>query len=295
MDRSLGLYPAGRAEPFHGRSPFGNATGIGGWNHERCLQSKDAGTPTALSAARTLGISIAAAPAINFTGTMPATGSYDQAYAGSAAASGGVGALTYTVFSGNLPTGLSLNAADGSVTGTTTAGGTYNFTIKAADAFGDSATHAYQIVVTSPALTITPGAGSLPFAVTGQAYSQTLTVAGGTGSGYVWTVSGLSNGLTSSANGATLTINGPATTAGTVNFTATAKDGAGNTSSIISYSIQVYGSVTLPATIPGTLPSTATFNAAYSGTVAASGGSGNYTWTVTGQANGLTTFRMAGH
>ena len=136
------------------------------------FQLKDAGTPTALSATRTLGISITAAPAITFGGTMPATNNYDQAYAGSAAASGGVGALTYTVSSGALPTGLSLNAASGSVTGTTTVGGTYNFSIMAADAFGDSATHAYQIAVISPALTITPGPGSLPFAVTGQAYHK---------------------------------------------------------------------------------------------------------------------------
>ena len=110
----------------------------------------------------------------------------------------------------------------------------------------------------------------------------------------MWTVTGLSNGFTSSANGATLTINGPATTAGTVNFTASAKDGAGNGSSTISYSIQVYSPVALPPAIPVTLPSVATFNTAYSGTILASGGSGNYAWTVTGQANGLNTSSNGG-
>lgn len=258
------------------------------------FQMKDSGTPAPLSAARVLGISIAAAPAIAFNGTMPATGSFEQAYAGSVAASGGAGALTYSLSSGAMPTGLSLNAANGSVTGTTTAGGAYNFTIMAADAFGDSATRPYQIVVTSPLLSITPGPGSLPVAVTGQAYSKTLTVTGGTATGYAWTVSGLSNGLTSSANGGTLTISGPATAAGAVNFTASAKDSAGNASSTISYSIQVYSPVTLPLTIPATLASAATFNTAYSGTVAASGGSGNYAWTVTGQADGLTTSSSGG-
>jgi hypothetical protein len=258
------------------------------------FQMKDAGTPNALSASRVLGISIAAAPPILFAGTMPAASNVDQVYAGSAAASGGAGALTYSLNSGALPNGLSLNAADGSLTGTTTMGGTYNFAIKAADTFGDSATHAYQIVVTAPLLTITPGPESLPFAVTGQAYSQTLTVTGGTGAGYVWTVSGLSNGFTSSSSGATVTINGPATTSGTVNFTAMAKDSAGNGSSIISYSIQVYSPVTLPPTIPATLASVATFNVPYSGTVVASGGSGNYTWTIQGQAKGLSTSASSG-
>jgi hypothetical protein len=258
------------------------------------FEMKDAGTPNALSASRVLEISIATAPAITFAGTMPATSKVNQAYAGSAGASGGAGALTYSLNSGTLPTGLSLNSSNGSVTGTTTVGGTYNFAIKASDVFGDSATQSYQIVVTAPVLTITPGPESLPFAVTGEAYSQTLTVVGGTDTGYVWTVSGLSNGFSSSANGATVTINGPATTAGTVNFTATAIDSAGNGSSTISYSIPVYSPVTLPPTIPATLASVATFNVPYSGTVVASGGSGNYAWTVTGQTKGLNTSASGG-
>ena len=253
------------------------------------FQMKDAGTPTAMSVTHTLGIALTAAPPITFTGTMPPTGSTNLAYAGSAAASGGAGALTYTVNSGALPTGLNLNAASGAVTGTITVAGTYNFTIKAVDAFGDSAAQGYQIVAGAGPVTITPGAGSLALAVTGQAYSQTLTASGGSGAGYVWIVSGLSNGLTSSANGATLTINGPATTAGTVNFTAKVTDGVGNSSGILPYSIQVYNPVTLPIPNPGTLPLSATVNTAYSGTITASGGSGSgYTYTVTGlPANGL--------
>ena len=245
------------------------------------IQMKDAGTPTALSASRTLGVSISAAPAITFGGSMPATGGLNQAYAGSAAASGGGGALTYTVSSGSLPTGLSLNAATGAVTGTITVGGTYNFSIKAADAFGDSAIQSYQIVAGYPALTIAPASGSLPFAVTGQSYAQTLTASGGSGSGYVWTVSGLSNGFTSLANGSTVTINGPATSAGTVNFTASVKDGEGDVSSTLSYSIPVYSPLSLPTSNPPTL-GWATLSLPYTGTVVGSGGSGNYAWTVTG-------------
>jgi hypothetical protein len=258
------------------------------------IQMMDSGTPTAVSVTKTLGVSITAATAITFSGVMPATGFYNQAYTGSAAASGGAGALTYSLNSGALPTGLTLNAATGAVTGTITAAGTYSFTIKASDAFGDSATQSYQIAASSPLITLTPAAGSLPFAVTGQAYSQTLTASGGTGTGYTWVVSGLSNGLTYSANGATLTINGPATTAGTVNFTATATDSAGNGSGAVFYSIPVYSPVTLPSTIPATLPAAATMNVAYTGTVAASGGSGNYAWTVTGQSDGLTTSSSGG-
>jgi len=258
------------------------------------FQLKDSGTPVALTATKTITLAITPAPTISFAGTMPATGSYNQTYSGSAAASGGLGGLTYSVISGALPTGLTLNAATGAVAGTITAAGTFNFTIRAADIYGDSGTHTYQIVVVAPTLIVTPGEGALSLAITGQAYSQTLTVSGGTGIGYTWVVSGLSNGLTSLASGATLTINGPATTAGTVNFSVTATDSVGDTSSPLPYSIQVNGPLALPVTIPATLPAIAAVGVPYAGTVTATGGSGNYAWTVTGQSDGLTTSTNGG-
>ena len=263
------------------------ATGAGTTNV--LFQMVDAGTPNAMVTTHTLGVTITAAPAITFTGTMPASGTTNLAYTGSASATGGVGALTYSLLSGALPAGTGLNAATGAVTGTITAGGTYNFTIKAADAFGDSASQGYTVAVTNQTITITPGAGTLAAAVSGQAYTQVLTASGGTASGYVWTVSGLSDGFTSSANGAILTINGPATTTGTVNFTAKVTDSSSNSIGPLSYTIQAYNPLTLPAPNPVSLPSTATVNAAYSGTITALGGSGTgYTYTVTGlPANGL--------
>ena len=249
----------------------------------------DAGTPTPMATSHTLGVSIAPAPAITFAGTMPASGITNQAYTGSAAAVGGAGALTYSLLSGALPPGLALNSATGAVTGTIAASGTYNFTIKAADAFGDSASQGYQIVIGSQTVTISPGAGALTTAFVGQGYSQVLTVLGGTGSGYVWTVAGLSDGLTSSANGTTLKISGTPTTTGTVSFSAKVTDGSGYTPGTLQYTIPVYTPLTLPAPNPVTLPATATINAAYAGTIAASGGSGTgYTYTVAGlPANGL--------
>ncbi len=114
------------------------------------------------------------------------------------------------------------------------------------------------------------------------------------GIGYTWVVSGLSNGLTYVASGATLTINGPATTAGTVNFTVTATDSVGDTSSPLAYSVQINGPLALPVTIPATLPGIAAVGVPYAGTVTATGGSGNYAWTVSGQSDGLTTSTNGG-
>ena len=107
----------------------------------------DSGTPTKLTVTTTLTVTIAAAPAIGFAGAVPATATYNAAYAGSAAASGGVGALTYSLASGSLPAGLGLSVASGAITGTPTATGTFAFTVMAADAFGDSSTQGYSITV----------------------------------------------------------------------------------------------------------------------------------------------------
>jgi hypothetical protein len=109
----------------------------------------DSGTPNALTATLQLVVTIDPAPAIVFHGIMPATVTYNTAYNGSAAATGGVGVLTYSLAggSGPLPTGLSLNASTGAITGTPTAAAAFPFTIKASDAFGDSATQAYTITV----------------------------------------------------------------------------------------------------------------------------------------------------
>jgi hypothetical protein len=247
----------------------------------------DSGTATAQTASADLTVTVNPAAAITFAGTVPATATYKVAYTGSAAASGGAGTLTYTAT--GLPGWLAVSSTTGAITGTPTAAGTFNFTVTAADAFGDSASQAYTLVVSYPPVTITPASGSLPFGYTGTAYSsQTLTVTGGSGAGYTWTITGLSDGLTSSASGATATISGTPTAAQKISFTASVTDGAGNISSANSYTIQVYDPLTLPTANPSTLPSVATVNVAYTGTVAASGGSGNYSWAVTGLSDGLT-------
>ncbi len=247
----------------------------------------------------TMSITIAAAPAITFGSAPSATATFNVAYTSAVTASGGAGTLTYSLASGALPPDLSLSTS-GAITGTPKAAdiGTFTFAVKATDIYGDSATSGnYSIVVDYPAVTIAPAAGSLPMAIYGQSYSRTLTAAGGSGTGYTWTVNGLpANGLSYTASGATLTVSGPASSTGTVNFTASVKDDANNTNSggALAYSIRVYSAVTLPSTNPDTLPSTATANLAYNGVISASGGSGYYSWTVTGLSDGLSSSSSGG-
>jgi hypothetical protein len=255
----------------------------------------DSGTPTAMTASSALTVTISPAPAITFTNSSLSAGTYNAPYLDIVKATGGAGTLTYSLVSGTLPPGINtLGANSGEVLGTPTKVGTFPFTIQAADAFGDSATQAYSITISYSAVTITPASGSLPVGYTGTAYSQALTATGGSGTGYTWTVTGLSDGLTSSASGATLTISGSITTAGAVSFTAKVTDSASNVSTVYSYTITVYNPLALPAANPSTLPSEATVNVAYTGTVVATGGSGNYTWTVTGLSGGLTSSTSGG-
>jgi len=239
----------------------------------------DSGTPNALTATTAaMGLTIDAAPAITFSGVVPATATAHVAYAGgSAAASGGVGTLTYSVFSGTLPNGLSLNASSGAITGTPTTANTFNFVIKAADTFGDSNTHSYQIVVSAPpAITFS---GVVPATATAHvAYAGgSAAASGGVGTLTYSVFSGaLPDGL--SLNASTAAITGTPTTANTFNFVIKAADTFGD-SNTQAYTIVV--SAPPAITFSGVVPATATAHVAYAGgSAAASGGAGALAYTV---------------
>jgi large repetitive protein len=67
-------------------------------------------------------------------------------------ASGGTPPYAWSISAGALPAGLSLNATDGSISGTPTAGGPARFTVQITDAAQVTATRAYTLAVAVPAL-----------------------------------------------------------------------------------------------------------------------------------------------
>ncbi|MEO8215575.1 MAG: ice-binding family protein [Acidobacteriota bacterium] len=139
-------------------------------------------------------------------------------------ASGGTAPYVFSVTAGALPSGLLLNAATGSITGTPLSLGTFNFTLTAADANGCLGSQAYAIVIAAPgcpAIALSPG--TLPPGTAGVAYSQTITASGGTAP-YAFSVSAgsLPSGLT--VNASTGTIAGTPATPGIFNFTIRATD-----------------------------------------------------------------------
>jgi serine/threonine-protein kinase len=165
----------------------------------------------------------------------------------------------------------------------------------------DSASGTGSIVVTSPAgvtsnaaaFTLACGAAlaitnNAPATATvGTAYSGTVTVAGGKGT-YTWAaVTGLPAGVKATASGATLTISGTPTAAGTFTVPLSVHDSATPQGTGTASLTLTVGEPAM--TIASNAPRTATAGTAYSGTVTVTGGNGTYRWsTVTGLPAGLT-------
>lgn len=87
-------------------------------------------------------------PEVVITTATPVTpgGTNGVAYSTTFAATGGTGPYTWTLNTGTLPTGLTL-APSGTLSGTPTSAGSFNYTLKATDAYGNFTTKAFTHTV----------------------------------------------------------------------------------------------------------------------------------------------------
>lgn len=79
------------------------------------------------------------------------SGTAGTAYSTTLTQSGALGAPSYAVTAGALPPGLTLSAGSGTISGTPTATGTFNFTVTVSDASGCSGVQSYSILIGCPA------------------------------------------------------------------------------------------------------------------------------------------------
>ncbi len=196
-------------------------------------------------------------------------------------AGGGSGGFVWS--SGSLPPGLVINSSSGAITGTPTTVGPYSAVVlKVTDSNGVIATRSYSMTVYSP-LAFT-GPGSLPNWVAGIGYpQQTATVSGGSGSN-TWTASGLPPGLTLSAAGLLSGTPLPTGIGTYASIVLSVGDGTGGGFNIGPYSITIFPALAINT---GGVPSNGIVGAPFTGSLSASGGTGNFSWSAAGLPAGV--------
>lgn len=220
-------------------------------------------------------IVVNSAPTISTTSL--AGGTVGTAYSSTLTDTGGSGTLTWALATGSsLPAGLSLSNS-GTISGTPTAAGTTNFTVKVTDSSGGqqgpvSAAQQFSLTIKPAQLAITTTA--LSNGVVGATYSASLAATGGTGS-VSWSVTtgSLPAGLSLSGS----TISGTPTAAGTSAFTVTATD-SGTPAQTANQSLSI--AINPKLAITTTTLANGVVGTAYSASLASSGGVGTVTWTV---------------
>jgi len=272
-----------------GVSPYTWSTASGTWPAGLSLSAAGviSGTPTAAGGPTTVNIkvtdgnnvsspqvaviiTILTSPSINTATPLP-PGEVTIFYTQTFAASGGSGNYTWVLQSGTLPAGLTLSTA-GLLSGTPTAAGNSSFNIGLTDTLGGAATPK-SFTLTIAALPVVTTASPLPNGEVSVSYNQTLTVSGGI-SPFVWTVDSgtLPTGLSLSAGGVISGTPSVAVTSNQVTFRVADSKGASNTG-IFYITILTAVSITTDSPLPD-----GEVSVVYSKSLAASGGTGNYTW-----------------
>jgi hypothetical protein len=235
------------------------------------LVSNSAGTATSPAAMLTVN---AAAPQLHITTTQLPGGFLSGSYTGALTASGGSSPYTWSLQSGALPNGLTLNAG-GTISGTPTLAGSFSFTVQVSDTAAHSASANLSINIVTPMPTV-----AISSPTSGASLSGAVNVSG-TASDTVSLTSvevSVDNGTFSSASGTnnwSFNLNTNSLTNGAHTLTAQATDAAGITATSSPLAITVNN---------GTLAADCTLFASASGNDGNSGSSPSSPKTFTGAA-----------
>ncbi len=237
----------------------------------------------AQTATLAIGMTIIAQPPLAATTPLLLDAIIGLPYHQNLVATGGTGTYVWSLSAGALPAGIAL-ASNGSLSGTPTTPGVLHPTFQVTSG-GQTATQAMTFNA-EPPLGITTA--SFPIGQVGVAYNQAIVATGGTGI-YLDSVIGgaLPTGLVLSSG----SITGVPQLPGTYNFQIQVRSGTQITVQAYSVSMLPGNPVVITTEgLPGAYP-----NVAYSQSLAATGGSGTYVWTITsGSLPGLMTMNSLG-
>lgn len=176
------------------------------------------------TATQPLTLNVTGTP-VTITNTTLRNGVATVAYVNETAqATGGFGPYTFSVSTGVLPAGLTLNGTTGVISGTPTTAGSTTFTLRATDSQspGVSGTKQFTIIVYSKLVFTT---STLPNATLGQPYSASIAFTGGLAPYTCSVGSGtLPTGLAITTAASACTLSGTPTQSGSFTFSAQVVD-----------------------------------------------------------------------
>ncbi|MEQ1513154.1 MAG: putative Ig domain-containing protein, partial [Lysobacteraceae bacterium] len=140
---SAGALPAGLSFNTGTGALTGIPTAVGAFTFSIRATDSTTGTAATVTNAYTLAIS---APTITINPATLPNSVQQLPYTQALAATGGTAPYTFAVTAGALPAGVTLSTA-GSLSGTPTVSGLFNFTIRATDALGFTGTRVYALTV----------------------------------------------------------------------------------------------------------------------------------------------------
>ena len=227
----------------------------------------------------TAGIQTNAPPAFQITLTSLPAGTIGVAYNQTITTAFGVAPVTFSVISGALPNGLSLNASTGAITGTPgNNAGSYTFTIQAQDSTSPTprfATQQYTISILCTPLQITSGT-TLPAADQGVAFNFQVLTQGGIAP---LSFSGANFPAGEGIASGTGIISGTPTVTGAFTPSVTVTDACPLTPQVVTqvFSQQVNSQLAITTTSP--LPN-ATVGVPYTTQLARAGGTAPFSWSI---------------
>lgn len=242
--------------------------------------AKDSCNPNVQSQLKTFSLTVAAnSGPLAITTTSPLQGATEgTAYSQQMAAQGGTPPYSWAITAGTLPAGLSMSAT-GAITGTPTTTGVSSVTIQVTDSILGTASGSFSITVSCPSLALVT-TSPLPNGVQGTAYSLQFQATGGI-TPYSWTLTGgtLPTGITLASSGL---LSGTPTANGSFSPVVQVADScvatpqtASNTFSLTIAPTPVPLSITTTSPLPS-----GTQGVAYSTSLAATGGTQPYFWSV---------------